>query len=225
MPTPIEADTLVSFSFIPPFEDNHWLEIIDEIYYKKVYYPYLPKTKGSTVCLEVGANVGFATYYFARYFGKVYAMEPSKTHRIALERTIKEASLDNVTVLPQALSNKNGKETFVHNKNRTSFSLEKALDDGTGKEEVETITIDKVVEQYAIKQIDLLKIDPEGSESQIITSDGFAKVAPIIKVIVGEYHEWTPMSKFNFQVCLEELGFKVTWHRNTQASVYSAVRI
>lgn len=223
MPDLTDADKLHSFSFIPPFEDNHWLEIIDEVYIRKVYEPYLPKAHHG-ICLDIGANVGFTSYYFSRYFDKVYSLEPSKTHRVALERMIKDAKLTNVEVLPYALSHKNGRETFVHNANRTSFSLEKVLDDKTGSEEVETITIDTLVKQLDIKQIDFMKLDIEGSEGHVLTSEGFEKIVPILEAFVFEYHEWTNVSLANLFNIINDYGYAIRKFP-TQAQVFGCKKV
>jgi hypothetical protein len=103
--------------------------------------------------------------------------------------------------------------------------MESIVNNKNDFEEVETITLEDYMKKYKIDKIDLLKLDMEGSESKFILSDGFKNVADKIKLIVGEYHEWTEMNKGMFKREFEELGFTFNWNYKTQASVFSAIRL
>lgn len=219
-----EKSPLQAFFFHPPFESNFWPDILDEIYKKQIYLPYLPKNKES-VCIEIGSNIGLATYYFAKYFKTTYALEPAVLHLEALNRMVEENKLSNVIVVPYAISNKNGKEKFYHNVNTTMFSLEKSVNNQDDFEEVDTIAMDTLFEKYKINEVALCKIDCEGSEGILVNSEGFKKVAPKIRVIVFEFHDWANCSQANFQHALEDLGYEVRWRRDTLAKVGTAVRI
>lgn len=222
---PVNNKNLSAFFFHPPFEQNFWPEILEEIYKKKVYLPYLPHDKKNTICVDIGANVGLTAYYFSQYFEKVIAVEPAKQHQDAIYAMSEQNNLLNLIVAPLALSNKDGTERFYHNPNQTMFSLEKTVNDTSDFEEVKTMAMDTFMKEYKIDHIDLLKLDMEGSESQFIVSDGFIKSAPKIKAIVGEHHQWTEMKKELFQHSMEKLGYKFKWRYDTQASVFEAIRI
>lgn len=217
-----QNSNLNGFFFHEPFEENYWPDILEEVYKKQVYLPYLPHTKDS-VCIDIGANVGLTVYYFAKRFGKVYAVEPSATHLEALRAMIKQNKLSNVTVVPAALSNKNGETKFYHNNNQTMFSLESRLSDGSNFEVVKTLPIDELLAQSSIERVDLLKMDSEGEEGKIFASDSFAKVKDKIRVIVGEWHDWCGVSKPLFQKMMEDYGYTFKWFYNTNASVFSCV--
>lgn len=219
-----QVKPLKGFFFHEPFEDNHWAEILDEVYLKKIYSPFMPKN-GKGICVDIGANLGLTAYYFSRYFDKVYALEPTKSHLEALSAMVKQNNLSNVTVVPYAMSNKSGKTKFYHNENKTSNNLEGWTNTPDDFEEVETITIDIFMEKYKIDHIDVLKLDVEGHESQVVTSEGFIKVAPKIKAVLGEWHQWTAMKRELFQNALEKLGYTFKWRYDTPASVFEAVRI
>lgn len=216
---------LKAFYFREPFEQNFWPDILDEIYRKKVYQRFVLGKKNLTI-VDCGANVGLSVYYFAPFSKTVYAIEPSKQHVETLRAMIKQNGLSNVIVCPVAISNKNGKTKFYHNDNQTMFMLdERGNPDGKDFEEVETQTIDAFIEKNKIEQIDILKMDSEGEEAKIFQSEGFKKVAPKIKIILGEYHDWCNVSQANFQYGLEELGYEFKWRRDTIAKVFEAVRI
>ena len=216
---------LKAFYFHEPFNQNFWPDILDEVYKKQVYIKFLPKTKENTICIDIGANVGLCTYYFSQYFGKVYSVEPSKQHIEALSAMVKQNKLTNVTVVPQAMSNKVGLTKFYHNDNQTMFSLEEVVNNKEDYEEVQTTTLDELFKTYKIDHVDLLKLDVEGEEGKIINSEGFKKIASKIKVIAGEYHDWASCSAENMQHGLEDLGYEFKWRRDTVAQVFEAVRI
>ena len=209
--------------FFNDFKNAHIPEILEEIYLKKVYDPYLLGKTDLTI-LDVGANIGLTSFFF-KDFGKVYSLEPSKIHFDTLSELIKYNKIENVIPVKVALSNSIGKTRFYHNDNSTMFSMEDKVNNKGDFEEVDTTTLEEFIKVNKIENIDLLKLDTEGSESKIIVSDGFKNVANKIKVIVGEYHDWTDMNKIMFKQTFEDLGFTFNWNFKTQASVFSAVRL
>lgn len=206
------------------FQNSHIPEILDEIYLKRIYEPYL-NGKRNLIIADFGANIGLASYYFKDYAKRVYAVEPSRQHQEAIEATIRQNKISNIVVCPYAISNKSGKEKFYHHPNSTMFSLSDVVNNKQDFEEVDTITIAEFFETNKIDKIDLLKLDVEGTEGELIMSDGFKQYAPKIKVIVGEYHDWASMNKTMFKRTFEELGFIFRWNYSTHASVFSAVRV
>ncbi len=217
-----DKSSLSAFFFHPPFTQNFWPDILEEIYKKQVYQRFMPNIKEGSICVDLGANVGLASYYFSFFFEKVLAVEPSKQHLEALYSMIKQNKLSNVIVVPSAMSNKNGTTRFYHNENQTMFSMESTVNNPKDFEEVETIDFETLFEKYKIDHIDLLKLDVEGSEGLVIESEAFKKLCPKIKVIAGEWHQWSSMSKDNFAHALMDLGYTFKWKQDTQASVFEA---
>lgn len=206
------------------FNNAHIPEILKEIYLDKVYKPYLIGSR-NLVIADFGANIGLASYYF-KDFGKVYAVEPAKIHRESINAMIKQNNIDNIVVCPYAISNKNGKAKFTHNQNSTMYMLgDVKLLGETDNEEVETVTIEEFMNRNKLDHIDLLKMDLEGAESEVISSDEFRRVMPKIKTIVGEYHSWSAMGKANFTTTMVDLGWNFRWLSMSEASLFSAVHI
>lgn len=207
------------------WENSYIPSILQEIYLNKIYQPYLEGKKDLTI-VDVGANIGLASYYFKDY-GKVYAIEPSKQHLECLEAMIKQNEIKNIEVCPYAISNINEKKTFYHYPNNTAYSLiEHASKEFiTGKEEVETMTLKTFMENKKLTKIDLLKLDAEGEEGKIISSPEFKELAPKILAIIGEWHDWGTMGKDAFNNTLKDLGYEVKWAINLTTSIFSAVRL
>lgn len=176
------------------------------------------------IIADWGGNLGLTSQYFSKYAKQVYCVEPSKVHIPVIEKLIEFNKIKNIKVCPYAISNENGTTKFFHPENVTMFSMENVM--GAGEyEEVETVDPASFFEREGIEELDLLKFDCEGSESRIITSEGFKKIAPKIKVIVGEWHNWDSQSKDAFANTFRDLGFEFHWVQGTDASVFTCVRL
>jgi FkbM family methyltransferase len=196
--------------FQPPIENNYIGHIASEVYRDKIFEPFLPQNKAGSVCVEIGANVGIVSYYFAQYFDKVYAIEPSLEHFETLTQMINYNELTNVEAHKLAIYLNSGEYPFFHNKNKTMFSLHTAVNDNTSSEEkVKAVTIDKFFEDNNIKHCNLMKIDCEGSEHEIIGSPGFKNIADKIDNVVVEWHAWSGRPMSQLKDALELRGFKV----------------
>ena len=205
------------------FPNAYIPDILEEIYLKKIYEPFLLCKKDMTI-VDVGANIGLASYYFKDFAREVFAVEPSERHLEALNKMIEFNKINNITVCPVALSNKTAKEKFYHSINTTSYSLT-ALGDQKDFEEVQMLSFDEFMVRNKLDHIDLLKMDSEGEEGKIFTSDGFKEYAPKIKVIVGEWHDWCNMEKNQFANTLKDLGYEFNWIYGLKSSVFTAIRI
>lgn len=208
--------------FFRNFKNTYIPDILEEIYLKKVYDPFLAG-KSDLIIADWGGNIGLTSYFFKDYAKKVYCVEPAKQHQEIIEKLIEFNKIPNIELCKYAISNKNGTTKFYHSPNTTMFSLSDRATNKDDFEEVETVTVDEFFKRNKIDHIDLLKLDVEGTEGQVVASEGFIKWAPKIKVIVGEYHEWASVSKDQFANMFRDLGYQFSWYYNTKASVFSAV--
>ena len=197
--------------FYPPIETNFLGHQMAEIYKDKIYQPYLPLRKEGTVCLDVGGNLGMTAYYFSQYFDKVITLEPSTSHCDLLIKMIAVNHIQNVTVLKKALYIKEGLFGFGGPKdNKTMRSLHMATwQDGKEEEKVETITLDKLFEDYKIDHVNLMKLDIEGSEVEVLSHPSFKKVADKIDVIIVERHEWSGRHPNQLREALKNANFNI----------------
>lgn len=218
------TDLPLNAIFFKDFKNSYIPDIMEEIWLKKIYQPFLTG-KRDLIIADWGGNIGLTSYFFKDYAKQVYCVEPAKQHIEVIQKLIEFNKITNITVCPYAISNKNGTEKFYHNDNVTMFSLSEAVNSKNDFEEVETITVDEFFKRNKLTYLDALKWDTEGNESEILTSDSFKEYADKIKVIFGEYHEWTRMNKTMFKQAFEDLGFTFHWNINTRAATYSAIRV
>jgi FkbM family methyltransferase len=210
--------------FFHDFKNAYIPHILKEIYLDRVYDRFLLGKKDLTI-FDIGGNIGLTSYFFKDFAKQVYCVEPAKQHIECINKLVEFNNIDNITVLPYALAAQDGTTKFYHNPNSTMFSMNPTVNNQKDYEEVETMTLETLMQKVTIDHIDVMKLDVEGSEGEIIVSDGFTKVADKIDVIVGEWHTWSSMNQHMFANTFRDLGFTFNWYNNTDAYVFSAVRL
>lgn len=209
--------------FFRDFENAYFPEILKEMYRDKVYEPYLHDKK-DLVMMDLGANVGLFTFYAYKYAKTIYSVEPSASHFEELTTMLTYNKMDRAVPLKLAVSYKDGEETFYHNENSTMFSLKAEVNGLPSESEVvKTATLTTIFKENKIDHIDFMKLDVEGSEYQIVAGDEFAKVAPKIGTIIGEFHSWSNVNPHQFSSALIDNGFEFKWLNATEASLFSAI--
>jgi len=120
------------------------------------------------VFVDIGAHIGSHTIRMAKNVDHVYSFEPTPSTYNVLLRNIQLNNCYNVTALPIAISDKNGKAALYIDELNTG---ENSLTQFSHKNQilVETCTFDNFLEENTIdaRDIKLLKIDVEGVEDKV----------------------------------------------------------
>lgn len=136
------------------------------------------------VALDIGANIGVTAAIISQVLslGHVYAFEPAKAGFAALEDNVAANNLTNVRVYNIAISDKAGN---LHFNDASAYGHISA----DGAQEVHASTIDVMVGSLALKRVDFIKIDVEGSEWAVLkgAADTIANYQPLIYV---EFNSW-----------------------------------
>ncbi len=153
--------------FIDP--RNGYLD--SQIYALKLYEPHIvaqfvKNIKEGDICLDIGANIGHHTIIMSQSTGKnghVYAFEPITYIRQQMENSLELNGIKNVTTIPDALSNKEGKMTlFINPENVAGSSF-------VNDAENEKLNVDvKTLDSYNFEKVDFMKIDVEGFEYNVL---------------------------------------------------------
>lgn len=139
------------------------LIVIKEIWEENVYEVNPERFNNGGVVVDLGANIGSFSIYAASFGATVYAVEPEPNNIIALKRNIEINNMEEkIFVLPYAIGDKKG--TAVINDAGGGSSIK---DDKPGTT-VELMTLDNVFALYHIDEVDVMKIDIEGSEVETI---------------------------------------------------------
>ncbi|MGZ5017283.1 MAG: FkbM family methyltransferase [Methylobacter sp.] len=147
--------------------------------YKQVFinqeYDFIVGRPPKTI-VDAGANIGLASIYFANKYpdAKIIAIEPEYSNFELLKDNV--APYSNIIPIQAALWDKNeeinlidpghGKWGFMTEMRNSSENLS-----GVTCHAVMAMTLDKVMKDYNLEKIDILKIDIEGAEREVFSNN------------------------------------------------------
>jgi FkbM family methyltransferase len=149
----------------------------------KDIFPQLP---GRRTCLDIGANIGNHTLFFAEYFTDIIALEPNPRTFKLLD--INAQLVDNITPVNKGASDKSAIQTaYFHPQNVGATSLTFNLSEGSAEQQKKAeLKLDRVDDMDEVKNaanIDFVKIDVEGHEEACIS--GALKTLEKHKPVIG----------------------------------------
>jgi FkbM family methyltransferase len=168
--------------------------LIYSILLKKSEYALPPEARlrpaDVQVVLDIGANIGIASLYFAKSFPNavVHAFEPEPGNCDVLEANARQ--LPRIQVHRFALGADDGELALFDSDdsaNLGGFSIHGA---GTNPARSKTVPVrhaGRALAELGIRKVDVLKIDTEGAEWEILTAMDRALLGGV-RVIMGELH-------------------------------------
>ncbi|KUK77019.1 MAG: Methyltransferase FkbM family protein [candidate division WS6 bacterium 34_10] len=168
-------------------EEFHYLK--REIFTNDCYYFYTNKEQ--PLIIDVGAYIGLSVLYFKKLYpnSKIVAFEPNPIAFNILKENLFINNITDVELHQSAILNKEGeKELYIDNTDLERYSVASFNKDAWNREVVSKkvrVKIEKL-NKYLDKEIDMLKLDVEGSE-QVILNDIKSQYSNI-KNIIFEYH-------------------------------------
>lgn len=138
--------------------------------------------KNTAVIMDIGANFGFLSLVWGTFAtkGKVYAIEPEPRLMGSIKKSIRKNNLSK-TIIPLNIgaSNRVGELDLYTFPGGSSGNIEQGH---TEVIRIKTDTIDNIVQQENINQLDLLKIDVDSIEEKILNGGAVAikRFKPII---------------------------------------------
>jgi len=174
--------------------------------------PHLHEPIRNARIADLGANVGFAACYFASILPdpQIMCCEPDPRNIALLRETIEENGL-NATVVAAAVASSPGRLRLRTGNNPTCSSLESTpMHDLKDFVEVELVTVPQIMEEAGWDQIDILKIDIEGSEQDLLGKNN--EWLNQVRYIVLEIHPNTSEQEIGgflkpFGFDLQRIGF------------------
>lgn len=165
---------------------------------------------GMTV-IDVGANAGVYTFSAAQKVGetgKVIAIEPFSGCVNLLKETIRLNDLSQVRVCHGAASDRSGVvKLSLQASSELNEISDAELPEGT-YEEVESFTLDSLIEKLQLTQVDFLKIDAEGHEIPVLKGSDriLREFRPVIlyENIAGSQGSNLPVAEF-----LQNYGYEL----------------
>lgn len=143
---------------------------LDQIFFHKEYG--FEVARDPVAILDAGANIGLASILLANRFpqAKIIALEPEAGNFALLERNV--APYPNITPVRAALWHDNSSVEIVDpGLGYWGFMVRSGTEKRRPTEESDTqvpaMTVDAIMQKYAIDRIDILKIDIEGAEYEV----------------------------------------------------------
>jgi FkbM family methyltransferase len=139
-----------------------------------------------THILDLGANIGYASVYFAARWpqARILAVEPATGNLGLLEKNTRP--WNRITCLQAAVWSHPSWVQVANPKDAANaFRMSEAHD--AREENIPAHTISQLIERQGCKQLDLLKMDVEGAEAEIFqnSTEWLARV----KVLIIELHD------------------------------------
>lgn len=155
--------------------------------------------KNPSCIIDVGANIGNHTVYFARQWSDcvIHAIEPISLAFQILKRNISLNQFQNVYCHNIALGDRHGIGSITHD-GLTENNLGATRVNYTTSGNISFKTMDDFIENLKIGKIDLIKIDVEGFELKVLDGmkDTILKHNPIIWIEVLESNTDNAMKYF-----------------------------
>lgn len=188
--------------------------VLFEIYMQECYRAAVINP-GATV-IDIGANIGCFSLLAAQTAARVIACEPHPANLSILRKNLELNHATNVEVIPHAISNGAEKASLVIPDDDTfvgRYSLHPGR--GTRSMEVSCMSLENLVREAHLTEIDLIKIDCQGSEYEILY--GSAGVLAQVRQIIVECEEFPDdprSSQSELEIFLRAQGFDVVSDAN-----------
>jgi len=161
----------------------------------------LPLQINPEYILDCGAHIGLTSVYFAHSFpnAKIIAIEPEESNFELLTENTKSFS-DRITLLKGAVWYKSSNNLLIMNpidkSNTVGFCIDSEIKSNTNYF-VKGYTINEIIDKYKIPNVDILKMDIEGSEMALFEKSDL-NFLNVTKVIIIEIHNDSDRTKKRF---------------------------
>jgi FkbM family methyltransferase len=185
------------------------LYLLEEVYLQKIY----DGDYHGSVVIDVGGYIGETALFFAqRGARRVFCVEPAPDNLRLLEQNISQSSFkDKIVIIRAAILDKDGSIEFYMNSmeplgnhvaNYHYFMKSHTRSDL--KCEVQAMSFQSLLEYTGLEEVDVVKLDCEGSEYDILLGTPDSVLKRVRKYII-EYHNGPDVLVKR----LDELGYKV----------------
>jgi FkbM family methyltransferase len=158
--------------------------VLEQIFVDKDYE--LEIENSPSLIIDAGANVGFASIYFANRYPRatILAIEPERTNFECLVENTRPYS----GVVPILAALWGHRETLSVDKGEKSWSCTVHPQTPTASEVITGITVDELIGSYDIGHIDIFKMDIEGAEIEVLNSNS-AEWLDRTDILIVELHD------------------------------------
>ncbi len=171
-------------------EKSLLVDIVDEVFVKKVYNPSFLEIEKGDIVVDIGANIGvFSVYAAICGASKIYAIEPLSDNLTYIRKNFKYNGLNTPDCVNKAIYSKKGSVKLYLSEIDSHGQVFK-FDNKESQDSyrrVMSIRFLDFLRDYKIKKIDFLKVDCEGGEG-FLFGGTTRRDWEFIKKIAIEYH-------------------------------------
>ncbi len=196
--------------------------MFEQIFINKEYaikVPFKPE-----IILDLGANVGYASLYFITRFpdARIIAVEPEENNFKAAVKNLEHYK--NIELIRGAVWNISGIINVIDSGYGEAAYM---VQEGLITNPVKALTVEEIIRQRDISQIDILKIDIEGAEKELFDS-GYESWLPLAKILIIETHDrYKPGTSRSlckaicqYDFSLELSGENLVFYNNRLVNIY-----
>jgi FkbM family methyltransferase len=161
--------------------------VFQEVFFNRNYNIKIPFTP--RVIVDCGANIGLVSLYFIQKYpsAKIIAVEPEEKNYAQLKMNV--SKYHQISTIKGGIWNKS---TFLEvadssNMGSWGFSCSETPADKPGA--VRAYSIEELMSANDLEEIDILKLDIEGSELEVFSSN-YQNWLPKTRCIIIELHDW-----------------------------------
>ena len=195
------------------FDINTSVSLIESIFIENEYF-FRSKTRSPKV-FDLGSNIGLSVLYFKTHFpnSEIISFEADPRTAEVLNKNVRINSLRKVKVLNNAVTNKKEIISFFVDLKGPGSPLMSTNKNRLPKDEILVNSVK--LSGYIKEPVDLIKMDIEGSESDVLNDLVDRKKLKYIKQMIIEYHHHIDPNIDNFSHflgLLESNGFGYQIH-------------
>jgi FkbM family methyltransferase len=193
--------------------NNPLLDIVYEVFFRKVYNPVRLAVEPEDIVVDLGANVGvFSLFAAQRTRNTIHAIEPFPENVEFLNRNFKANGLQNAVSHRLAITDHVGSAKLFLTEITGGHLLFDHDISGPLREyiEVPAVTLKEFMDDNELGHIDYLKVDCEGSEGAILSSTPEEYLRRIKKIGMEFHDNVSRPDHAGLQALLNKAGF-ATW--------------
>ncbi|MBI5806997.1 MAG: FkbM family methyltransferase [Ignavibacteriales bacterium] len=194
--SPIKA-ILLTLQIINPFQRNLFYSFYSftrkelPLFYQIVLLrQYDIKCQSAQVIIDCGANIGLSTIFFKVKYpnAKIISIEPDADNYNKLVHNIMKTHFDDIYPINKAIWYKEGLLSNINPEASKTAKIYRENNNSQGMKFVTSTTLSSIINDFKIKQIDILKIDIEGAEKYLFSYDQCDWLNKV-KIVIIELHD------------------------------------
>lgn len=183
--------------------------------YENAEFTFLSATlKQGDVVIDIGANIGLYSLFAASKIGaqgKVISFEPFQKNYQALCKNVSLNATNNVELVNLAVAESESEIDLYYDTRQANLGMVSSyLSEHNQHQKVQTISIDKYLQQHPLPKIDFIKMDIEGNEFPALKGmrNTLIQFHPILMIEMDkDIVKSTPYTDSDIILFLQELGY------------------